>query len=157
MQLHLAAVYVIMGLNQLGGEVWWSGTAVWWLAARTETRLVDLTGWNSTGQFMLLNLWTHLAVVVELMFGLLIWVRVLRPILMVLVAVLWLGWLLLTGELGWCLLMVSANVVFLPGLPGWIERLVRVLSLAHAGPCATRCSTTSWQVRSPRKWFTSSR
>ena len=28
----------------LGGDTWWMGEAVWWLLAKPESRLVDLTG-----------------------------------------------------------------------------------------------------------------
>lgn len=44
LQVHLAALYVMIGLTMLAGQPWWNGTAMWLLMARTDARLVDLSG-----------------------------------------------------------------------------------------------------------------
>ncbi|MCU0693874.1 MAG: hypothetical protein MUF54_21000, partial [Polyangiaceae bacterium] len=75
-QLHLAALCVMTGLNMLAADVWWSGEAVWWLIARTESRLVDLTAMS--GAMLAVNVWTHGIVLYLLAFGLLVWHRLAR-------------------------------------------------------------------------------
>jgi len=48
--------------------VWWNGTAVWWLAARVDSRLVDLTGTFLASEY-LMNLVTHGIVIFEILFA----------------------------------------------------------------------------------------
>lgn len=111
-QIHVAALYVLMALTQLAGQVWWAGEAVWWLMARTESRLVD---WTALGASMyLVNLWTHAIVLFELLFALLVWNRLARPLLLATSVLLWVPLALLTGAVSFCALMLMANVVFLP-------------------------------------------
>ena len=101
-----------MALTQLAGQVWWAGEAVWWVMARTESRLVDLTG-LSTSMYVI-NLWTHAIVLFELMFPLLVWNRLARPLLLTLAVLLWIPLALLTGAVSFCALMLVANLAFLP-------------------------------------------
>lgn len=110
LQVHLAGLYLMMGLTKLAGEVWWTGDAVWWLIARTESRAVDLTFFY---QFpYLINLWTHGIVAFELTFPILVWNRHLRPLLLGIGVAVWLSILALTGLAAYCLLMIFANMVF---------------------------------------------
>lgn len=44
LRVHATVIAVAAALAQLKGDVWWDGTAAWWLAARADSRLVDLTG-----------------------------------------------------------------------------------------------------------------
>ena len=74
-QVHFCGLMIMTALNQLAGETWWSGSAVWWLLTRTETRLIDLTGLHDVPAFYLVNLWTHGIVALELVGALLIWNR----------------------------------------------------------------------------------
>lgn len=112
-QLHLAGFYGMMGLSQLASEAWWSGEAVWWLMAHTESRLVDLTSLHSTPGLYLVNAWTHGIVLFELAFGLLIWNRLARPLVLFLSIGFWLSILPITGLVGFCLLMLSANIIYM--------------------------------------------
>jgi hypothetical protein len=57
-QVHAAAIAVAGLVAQLKGDVWWDGSAAWWLAARPESRLVDLTGPLARSEY-LTNLLTH--------------------------------------------------------------------------------------------------
>ncbi len=110
-QVHLVLWYFTMGLTKLAGETWWTGDAVWWLITRTESRLVDMTSLHRS--YYLVNLWTHAIVVYELSFGLLIWNRLARPILLGLSLVMWISLALITGMISFCLVMLIANVAFL--------------------------------------------
>ncbi len=109
-QLHLAGLCVTIGLNMLAGEVWWSGEAMWWLITRTESRLVDFTGLARAT--LLVNLWTHGVVAFQLVFGVLVWNRLARPLLLVLSIVVWGSLGLATGLVAWCVLMLVANLAF---------------------------------------------
>jgi hypothetical protein len=68
LRVHAAAITVGMLLAQLKGDVWWDGTAAWWLAARSESRLVDLTGLYRGSEY-LMNLVTHAIVAFEILFA----------------------------------------------------------------------------------------
>ncbi len=111
-QLHLCGICALMGLTMLNGQVWWTGEAVWWLIARPDSRLFDLTGLHNS--IYIINLWTHLIVLFALVFPVLIWQRHLRPLLLAIAAVLWLSIGLLTGLLAFAAAMIVASIAFLP-------------------------------------------
>jgi hypothetical protein len=67
-RVHAVAITLGMLLAQLKGDAWWDGTAAWWLAARSESRLVDLTGLYRGSEY-LMNLVTHAIVVFEILFA----------------------------------------------------------------------------------------
>ncbi len=121
-QLHLAALYVMIGLNMLSAETWWTGEATWWLIARSESRLVDLTG--LANHMMLVNLWTHLVVAYQFSFGLLIWPRLLRPILLALGPLVWIPLAFVTGSLAYAAIMLVASIAFVEPVQ-WPRRGVR--------------------------------
>ncbi len=115
-QVHLAMFYAMMGLTKLCGDAWWEGSAVWILLAQTQSRPLDLTGirrWGQIGEYVV-NFWTHAIVYFELAFGILIWTRIGRPILLWLSVVIWLSLIVATGHLLFGLTMLAANVAFFP-------------------------------------------
>jgi hypothetical protein len=121
MQLHVAALYLLMALSQLGGTVgaeyeaaWWRGEALWWLITRSESRLVDLSGWHSPAGTLLVNAGTHLVIATELALAILLWKPLLRPLLLVLATLFWLGLGLVTGWVSYAVAMWVATLVFLP-------------------------------------------
>jgi hypothetical protein len=109
-QLHLAGLYLMTGLNMLAGETWWSGDAVWWLLAHSESRLIDLTflGRSQGGRY-LLNLTTHLTAAFFLLFGLLCWSRLARPLLLLAGLCVWTFIGMVTGQLAYALLMMALS------------------------------------------------
>ena len=116
-QVHLCLVYLMMAVGKLAGppmmdmpNVWWDGTAVWWLIARPDSRLVDLTVFHDWPK--LLNVWTHAIVLFELAFAILIWNRLARPLLLVLAVPMWLSLALITGLTPFCMMMLIANLAF---------------------------------------------
>jgi hypothetical protein len=114
MQIHLTLIYAAMVIAQLQGGVWWQGTALWWLMARPESRLIDLTGLSSMGLAFeyVVNLFTHGIVIYELCFVFLIWNPLARPILLVLGAFMWAGLALIGGSVSFAVLMLVANLAF---------------------------------------------
>jgi hypothetical protein len=71
-QVHAAAIAAAAVIAQLRGDVWWDGTAAWWLAARPESRLVDLTGPLVRSEY-LTNLITHAITGFEAVFAAGLW------------------------------------------------------------------------------------
>jgi len=119
-QVHLTVIYLSMGLSKLDGgmgDVWWGGTAIWWMLARPEQRIVDLTGLLHDHMYVL-NLWTHGIVLFELSFPLLIWNRLARPLLIGIATVMWMLTILGTGLVTFGLSMIIANLAFV-GPEAW--------------------------------------
>ncbi len=121
-QLHLCALVLMTVTNRLAGEPWWSGTAVWWLIARTETRLIDLTGLGSLPQYYLVNLWTHAVVAIELVGVVLLWSPRFRSRTQMALGAIWFSLALLTGQLLWLGTMLLGLVAFVP--PTALSRLL---------------------------------
>lgn len=135
-QLHVAGLYLVMGLSQLGGALevenpatWWRGQAIWWLIAKSETRLIDLTFLSTTSLGYVVNAWTHAIVFGELAFGLLVWKPQARPWLLALAACGWLSLAPVTGLISYCAVMLVANLAF--------------VDLATWRQWGTRCGLTS--------------
>jgi hypothetical protein len=114
-QVHLAMFYAMMGLTKLYGDAWWQGESIWLLIAQTESRPLDLTGIRRMGQIgeYLLNFWTHAVVYFELVFPVLVWTRIGRPILLGLSVLIWLSLIVVTGQVLFGLTMMAAGIAFL--------------------------------------------
>lgn len=111
-QVHVSGVYLLMALGKLSySDVWWDGTAVWWLLARPESTPVDFHRLGDWAYFV--NGWTHAIVAFELSFAVLIWVPLARPLFLALGAVAWTSLALLTGMLPFCTAMFVASLAFL--------------------------------------------
>jgi hypothetical protein len=132
MQVHLALIYAAMAMAQLREEAWWQGTAVWWMMAKSDSRLVDLTflyrsldglGLGRAFEY-LVNFCTHAIVLYEFSFAILIWNSLARPILLVLGVIIWTGLALISGAVSFAVLMMVANLAFLPPetLHSWCVR-----------------------------------
>jgi hypothetical protein len=111
LQVHLAILYAMMALGKLTADVWWDGTGVWWLIARPESRLIDLTGLHASPYVV--NLWTHSIVLFEVLFPLLIWNRTARPLLLAWSGVHWGLLALVCGQPTFALLVAALGVAFL--------------------------------------------
>lgn len=116
-QVHLALLYGMMGLCKLWGDAWWAGSGVWFLIARPDARLVDLT--DLAAYPMVINAWTHAIVLFELGFAILIWQPLARPLLLALGLVNWVALALVTGNLPWAAAMLVANMAF--ASPDWLR------------------------------------
>jgi len=110
-QLHCAAFYLLMGLSKLSGQVWWEGDAVWLLMSQVRSRPLDLTFLRE--QAFLLDAWTHAIVAFELVFPLVIWKSLARPLLLGIALVMWGSLGILTGLTGFVLVMLVASAAFL--------------------------------------------
>lgn len=77
LHIHAAAIAAATVVAQLRGDVWWDGTAAWWLAARRESRIVDLTGLYVRSE-LLMNLVTHAITAFAITFKVGIWIAAMR-------------------------------------------------------------------------------
>lgn len=111
-QVHGAALYAMIGLTKLYGDAWWSGEGVWLLLAQTHSRPIDLSWLRSYPR--VLNAWSHSILAYELLFPILIWNRLARPLMLALGVVLWLSLGLITGLVPYALAMLVVNRAFIP-------------------------------------------
>ena len=109
-QVHLAMLIAMMGFSKLLGENWWSGTGMWLLMARQESRLVDFT-WLANYP-KLIDFWTHAVVLFELSFPVLVWIPLARPLMLAAGVAIWTSLALVTGETTFALMMVIASLAF---------------------------------------------
>ncbi len=109
-QIHLALLVAMMGLSKLASEAWWNGSGVWWLISRPESQLIDLTWLSETPK--LIDAWTHLVVLFELAFPLLIWIPLARPLVLAAAALAWTSLAILTGEIPFALMLAIASLAF---------------------------------------------
>lgn len=112
MQVHLALLIAMMGFSQLAGEVWWNGLGIWFLITREQSRLVDFT-WLHTSP-LVIDFWTHLVVLFELSFPLLVWIRLARPLMLALGLLVWTSLALVTGDITFALALCVASLAFVP-------------------------------------------
>jgi hypothetical protein len=136
-QVHLALVYMMSVLAKMFGDVWWNGTAMWWLTLNSPERLLDFRflGSSQVGNFVI-NAWSHAQVLFELAFPVLIWNRWARPLLLVIGVVLWTLMGLVTGLVSFSAMMVVASVAFIE--PEQAKRLYAAVMSRHP---ATRTSS----------------
>ncbi|MBX6315736.1 MAG: DUF393 domain-containing protein [Isosphaeraceae bacterium] len=128
-QLHFCLIYGMAGLSKLQGRAWWAGDAAWLVAATGEFRRFDLT-WLALYPD-LLNLATHLTILVEVGFPVLVWVRVVRPLLLVAITAMHFVIDLMLGLTEFGLAMITGLIAFASG--PWLRSLVA----GRGGPAGT--------------------
>ncbi|HWA99908.1 MAG TPA: hypothetical protein VG713_15525 [Pirellulales bacterium] len=112
-QVHTCAMIVMMVLAKMYGDVWWNGTAMWWMMLNSPERIVDLRSWGShfLGKYVL-NAWTHAQVLLELLFPVLVWQRWARPLMIVWAQTMWSLLPLVSGLVSFSLAMQIAMIAF---------------------------------------------
>ena len=111
-QLHLCLIYLMIVASKLNSAIWWDGTAVGFLATGEMKPWIDFR-WIRTHNYTM-NAWTHLVLLFEVAFPLLIWNRTFRPLLLVLSILSWGSLLLVSGLITYCLVMMTAGLAFVP-------------------------------------------
>jgi hypothetical protein len=109
-QLHLVILYGSAGLSKLMGPEWWNGSALEKILLTPEFRRLDPTWFLAHPT--VLQLATHLGLALEIAYPVLIWVRQLRPLLLVSVVLMHFGVDLMLGLTEFGLAMVAANLAF---------------------------------------------
>ncbi len=112
MQCHLCVVYFFAGLGKLQGATWWDGTAIWGAVASYEYQTLDMT-WLVYLPW-LVNILTLVSVFWEISYAFLVWPRLTRPLVIIGAVLLHLGIGLCMGMVTFGLIMIIANIAFLP-------------------------------------------
>jgi hypothetical protein len=132
-QLHFCVIYAFAGMSKLQGDAWWNGEAVWLAFSNLEYQSVDMT-WTAWYPWIS-DLATHSTIVWEVFFPVLIWVRPLRPLVLLGGFFMHLGIGGLMGMWTFGLIMIFGHVAFwsptfvrraFAGLPGrdlWLGSL----------------------------------
>ena len=120
-QVHLCGFYVLIATSKLGSPVWWTGEAAWYLITDVQHRLVDLAVLTSSP--FLMNGITHLWLLTELLFPVLIWNRHTRPLMLLLVTISWIWTAFLTGLVAYSLLMFARKSGFRDARCGWRQKV----------------------------------
>lgn len=143
-QLHTCLICLMSGLGKIAGpselsnvndlwyDPWGFGDAVWWLIARPQSRLVDLTFLRDYPT--VIEFWTHAIVLFELSFGVLIWIKLARPLMLGIAAVMWSSLALISGVPVLSVMMLVANLSFFsaPFLQGVLRRDAKDSAAASA-------------------------
>ncbi len=111
-QLHMCIIYVFAGASKLQGAAWWNGQAMWMAFGNQEYQSVDMT-WTAWHPWAV-ELLSHFTVFWELSFCALIWVRSLRPLVLLAAVVLHLGIGATMGLWTFSLAMLIGCASFLP-------------------------------------------
>lgn len=129
-QVHMCVIYFFAGISKLQGPSWWSGEALWRAFSNLEYQSADLT-WLAHHPW-LLNLGTHLSVLWEIFFCVLIWSRRWRPLMLAGAVAMHLG-------IGACLGMWTFGLIMLVGCASFlpneaVRRFVTALASARTRP-----------------------
>jgi predicted DCC family thiol-disulfide oxidoreductase YuxK len=139
-QLHLVVIYGMAGMAKLQGPSWWNGTALWKTMTTGEFVTLDFTvlaDWP-----LIVNLLTHAALALELLYPVLIWVKIARPLMLAGMAALHFGIAVTNpGLTEFALAMLAANLSFVSG--SWLRELATgssqpALRILYDGGCP-RC------------------
>jgi hypothetical protein len=111
-QVHMCVIYFFAAVSKLQGPAWWNGEAMWRAFANLEYQSADMTwlAWHP----WLVNLITHVSILWELSFCVLIWSRLWRPPVLAGAVALHLGIGLFLGMWTFGLIMLVGCASFLP-------------------------------------------
>ncbi len=109
--VHMCVIYLFAGLSKLQGEAWWNGEAMWRAFANYEYQSIDMTwlAWHPR----LMDLITHVSVLWEIFFCVLIWRPRMRPLMLAGAVVLHVG-------IGACLGMWTFGLIMLVGCSSFL-------------------------------------
>jgi hypothetical protein len=111
-QVHMCVIYFFAGVTKLQGPSWWDGGAMWRAFANLEYQSLDMTwlAWHP----WIVNLMTHVSVLWEISFCVLIWRPRWRPLVLAGAVVLHVGIGACLGMWTFGLIMLVACAAFLP-------------------------------------------
>ena len=119
-QLHLVVIYAMAGMGKLQGPSWWDGTATWKTMTAGEFVGGDFTPMANWP--LAINLLTHATLALELLYPILIWIAIARPLVLAYAVAMHAGIALMSpGLTEFSLAMLTANLAFVSGawLAGW--------------------------------------
>ncbi|MEC9094282.1 MAG: HTTM domain-containing protein [Planctomycetota bacterium] len=124
-QIHLCIIYLFAGCGKFLGVTWWNGEAIWGAIANSEYQTIDLTGLAAYP--LLINLITHLALAWEASYFILVWPKWSKPFVIFFAVILHLGIGLAMGMVEFGLIMITANLAFVP--PSFVKTVLQKLGL----------------------------
>jgi hypothetical protein len=110
-QVHMCVIYFFAGISKLQGTSWWDGEAMWRAFANLEYQSLDMT-WLA-GHPWVVNAMSHLSVLWEISFCVLIWQKRFKPFVLALAVVLHAG-------IGACLGMWTFGLIMLVGCASFL-------------------------------------
>lgn len=151
-QLHMCVIYFFAAVAKLQGDTWFAGSAIWGAVANLEYQSLDMTwlaGWP-----VVVALLTQVTVYWELTFCVLIWPRLLRPLVLAMAVPLHLGIAFCMGMITFGLIMLVGCLSFVPPAPVRAALGGRLWSADGAGqgsasPAARRAARPRRGVRPP--------
>jgi hypothetical protein len=107
----MCVIYFFAGISKLQGPAWWTGEAMWLAFANLEYQSLDMTwlAWHP----WLVNAMSHVSVMWEISFCVLIWQKRLRPLVLALAVVMHVG-------IGACLGMWTFGLIMLVGCAAFL-------------------------------------
>ena len=115
----MCVIYLFGGIGKLRGVAWWDGSAVWMSVANYEYQSLDMT-WLAHFP-ILIALMTHVTVLWETFYCVLVWNRITRPIMLALAVAVHGGIALFLGMITFGLAMIYGNMAFIQ--PATVESL----------------------------------
>jgi hypothetical protein len=107
----MCVVYFFSATGKLLGGSWWAGEAIWLSIANLEYQSIDMT-WLASHP-LVINFLTHATVFWELSYCVLVWPRLLRPLVIGAAVVTHLGIAIALGMKTFGLVMLIGNVAFI--------------------------------------------
>lgn len=120
LQAHMCIIYFFAGLSKMQGATWWAGNALWGAFANLEYQTLDMT-WLASWP-LLVAFTSQFTAWWELSFVVLIWPRVLRPLVLAVAIPLHLGIGICLGMMTFGLVMLIGCISFVP--PEWIRAIL---------------------------------
>ncbi|MEZ6127300.1 MAG: HTTM domain-containing protein [Planctomycetaceae bacterium] len=109
-QLHMCVIYFWAGVSKLKGDSWYTGEAMWQVLANQEYQTLDLTwlAWMPWVPYLI----SHVTVLWEMLFCVLVWVPKLRPLMLFMGALMHFGIGAFLGMWTFGLIMTYAYFAF---------------------------------------------
>jgi hypothetical protein len=153
-QLHMCVIYFFAGVGKLQGATWRGGTALWFSFANLEYQSLDMT-WMADWP-LTMNLLTHITVYWEVFFCVLVWPRLLRPIVLAVAVPLHLGIAFFMGMMTFGIVMLFGCLSFVP--PWLVRRVIdrrpsktEPTTVEATAPSAAEPATQSRKKKTPRR------
>ena len=132
-QLHMCIIYLFGGISKMRGRMWWDGSATWYAIANSEYQSFDITWLVDYPWF--LALLTHITVVWETYYCVLVWPRATRTITLMLAVCVHSGIAMFLGMITFGLAMLIGNLAFVS--PAVVQSVVSFRRRGRAGEPAS--------------------
>ena len=121
-QIHLAAIFVASGLAMLSTQTWWAGDAVWWIIARPRSSGFWLTR-SLSRMPLVFQFLTHVIVAYHLLFPLLVWNRLARPLVLAAGLLIWPLVAIISGLYLYAAVMLAGTCIYIsPAVVALLEK-----------------------------------